>query len=218
MPMVWVIVAVVVVLLVVLFVALSMRRRRSHELQRGFGPEYDRTVDEQGRRSAERDLIERRKRREAFEIRELEPGARERYAQRWAAAQQEFVDNPISAVGTADVLVREVMHDRGYPVEEDFEQRAADISVDHPVLVENYRAAHSISVRAQSRDATTEQLRQSMVHYRALFDDLLAPSQPGATTSPEHPESTDTSGRQGAAPSEVSQAPSEVPHETTGSA
>ena len=172
--MTWVLVAVIVVLLVIIGV-LAARQQRSRNLKQDFGPEYNRVVAEQGdQRSAERELAERRKRVDDFEIRPLEPAARERYAERWTAAQRRFVDEPEAAVGEAHELVQQVMHDRGYPVDQDFEQRAADVSVDHPEVVENYRAAHAISVRAHNGQADTEQLRQSMVHFRALFDELLA--------------------------------------------
>ena len=116
-----------------------------------------------------------------FEIRSLDAADRERYLEQWKAAQRSFVDEPVDAVDQAHELVQRVMQDRGYPVDEGFEQRMADISVEHPVVVENYRAAHEISVRARDGQASTEQLRQAMVHFRALFDDLLAPGDaPGA--------------------------------------
>jgi hypothetical protein len=173
--MIWVLVAVIVVLLVVI-AALVARQQRSRRLKENFGPEYSRVVAERGdQRSAERELADRRRRMDRFEIRSLEPAARERYLDRWKGAQRLFVDEPAAAAGEAHVLVQQVMQDRGYPVDDDFEQRAADISVEHPNVVENYRAANAISVRAHSGRATTEQLRQSMVHFRALFDDLLAP-------------------------------------------
>jgi len=170
---IWVLVAVLVVLVVVLAVLL-MRSRRSQRLQDDFGPEYERTVEERGdRREAEAELAHRRERREQLDIRPLEPDARERYAERWQAAQRRFVDQPAPAVGEADALVSAVMSERGYPVSDEFEQRAADISVDHPVVVEHYRAAHAISLRATDGEAGTEDLRQAMVHFRALFDELL---------------------------------------------
>jgi hypothetical protein len=172
--MVWVLVAVVVVLLVVIG-ALVARQRRSRKLKEGFGPEYDRVVAARGdQRAGETELLERRKRHEQFDIRPLEPSVREGYRQRWEATQRRFVDEPAEAAGQASVLVRQVMRDRGYPVDDDFEQSAADVLVEHPVVVENYRAAHAISVRAGGGQASTEDLRQSMVHFRALFDELLA--------------------------------------------
>ena len=188
--MIWVLVAVVVVLLVIAGVLLA-RAQRSRKLKAEFGPEYGRVVAQQGdQRAAERELDDRRHRVETFEIRALDPGARQGYQEQWAAAQRYFVDKPANAVGRADELVRRVMHDRGYPVDDDFEQRTADISVEHPTVVENYRAAHGISVRARNGQANTEQLRQAMVHFRALFDDLLAPDEAepvdGATTAVGH--------------------------------
>jgi hypothetical protein len=169
----WVLVAVLVVAVVIL-VVLLMRSRRSQRLQEEFGPEYERTVEERGdRRQAEADLADRRERRAKLDIRPLEPGARDRYAERWQVAQRRFVDQPAPAVGEADALVSAVMSERGYPVSDEFDQRAADISVDHPVVVEHYRAAHAISQRATAGDASTEDLRQAMVHFRALFEELL---------------------------------------------
>ena len=173
--MIWVLLAVVVVLLVIIGVLVA-RQQRSRRLKDEFGPEYRRVVAERGdQRVAEKELADRRQRVGKFEIRPLEPAARERYLAQWAAAQRYFVDEPGGAVGRAHELVQRVMHDRGYPVDEDFERRTADISVEHPVVVENYRAAHAISIRATNGQATTEELRQAMVHFRTLFDDLLAP-------------------------------------------
>lgn len=173
--MVWVLLAVVVVLVVIVGVFVA-RQQRSRRLKDEFGPEYGRVVAERGdQRSAEQELVDRRQRVGKFEIRPLDPAVRERYLEQWGAAQRSFVDEPVGAVGQAHELVQQVMHDRGYPVDEDFEQRAADISVEHPAVVENYRAAQAISVRARNGQASTEQLRQAMVHFRALFDDLLAP-------------------------------------------
>jgi hypothetical protein len=171
--MVWILVAVLAVLLIVA-VVLLWRTQRSQQLREGFGPEYDRTVAEHGdRRAAESELVERRERRERFDVQELAPAARERYAERWRTTQRRFVDEPASAVAEADELVKAVMRDRGYPVEDDFERRAADISVDHPVVVEHYRAAHAISTDSARGDAGTEELRQAMVHFRALFAELV---------------------------------------------
>jgi hypothetical protein len=177
--MTWVLVAVVVVLLVIIGVLVA-RQQRSQRLKDEFGPEYGRVVVERGdQRAAEKELADRRQRVGTFEIRPLDPADRERYLEQWAEAQRYFVDEPVGAVGQAHELVQRVMHDRGYPVDEDFEQRTADISVEHPAVVENYRAAHAISVRAGNGQASTEQLRQAMVHFRALFDDLLAPGDAG---------------------------------------
>jgi hypothetical protein len=170
---VWVLIVVAAVIVVAIATALVMRKRRTERLQGRFGPEYDRTVEEaDGRRAAERDLAEREKRRAELDIRPLAPGARDRYAEEWRVVQQHFVDDPNGAIRDADALVTRVMRDRGYPTD-DFEQRAADVSVDHPDVVGHYREAHDISLRNDRGDVTTEQLRQAMVHYRALFEDLL---------------------------------------------
>ena len=171
--MVWALVAILVIALIAAGIVIA-RQRRSQQLQQGFGPEYERTIAETGdRNAAESELQARRKRRDELEIRELDPDARERYAERWRSAQRRFVDKPKQAVGDAHELVTEVMRERGYPVDEDFERRAADVSVDHPVVVDNYRAAHDISRRADRDEASTEELRQAIVHYRALFEELI---------------------------------------------
>jgi hypothetical protein len=168
---VWIVIAAAAVVVVVLLAiwAASRKRRTSH-LREGFGPEYDRTVDEAGsRRRAESELSDREKRREELDITPLAPGTRDRFANRWSTVQERFVDDPSGALNDAHTLVVEVMRERGYPTD-DFEQRAADVSVDHPDVVENYRAAYAISERD---DADTEEQRQALVHYRALFDELL---------------------------------------------
>lgn len=173
--MVWVLVAVIVVLVLVIGLLLA-RQQRSRQLKQDFGPEYQRAVAQHGdQRSAEKELTDRRRRVEKFEIRPLDPASRERYTESWGATQRYFVDEPVAAVGDAHTLVQKVMRERGYPVDDDFEQRAADISVEHPNVVENYRAANQISLEARNGQASTEQLRQSMVHFRALFEDLLRP-------------------------------------------
>jgi hypothetical protein len=172
--LVWIIVAIVVIAaLAAVGVALA-RRRRTERLQSRFGPEYERVVSESGdQRRAEAELQDRFSRRQQFEIRELDPASRERYGERWRHAQAHFVDQPAAAIAEADALVIEVMRERGYPVAGEFEQRAADVSVDHPAVVEHYRAAHRISSDATDGRASTEDLRQAMVHFRALFDELL---------------------------------------------
>lgn len=170
----WVWIVIVAVLVAGLLAAFAAgQRRRRTRLREGFGPEYDRTVEETGsRREAESELEERQKRREQLDIRLLSPAARDRYMDQWRDTQVRFVDDPGAAVGEADRLVQEVMRERGYPTD-DFEQRAADISVDHPGLVENYRKAHSIAESHENGEAETEDLRQSLVHYRSLFEKLL---------------------------------------------
>jgi hypothetical protein len=168
-----IVVIVVVVVLLLAAAALLVPRMRRRRLQERFGPEYERTVDSSGdRREAERDLQEREQRRKELEIRPLDPGARTAYAQRWRATQERFVDAPTSAVGDADALVQQVMRERGYPVG-DFEQQARDVSVDHGNVVSEYHAAHEISVLNERGQASTEQLREAMVHYRTLFTELL---------------------------------------------
>lgn len=148
-------------------------KRKTGRLRTRFGPEYTRAVEEGGsRRKAEAGLQEREKRVEGFAIRPLSPSDRERYIVSWRKVQADFVDNPQSSVSQADQLLGDVMSTRGYSVG-DFEQRSADISVDHPLLVENYRAAHEIAVRHAAGKASTEDLRQAMIHYRTLFDDLV---------------------------------------------
>ncbi len=177
----WVLIGVgaVALCLLIAWSALAARRRRG--LQESFGPEYDRTVaDAPTRREAESKLAERRKQRELLDVEPLEPAARERYADEWHRTQEHFVDDPAEAVGQADRLIQEVMRERGYPVE-DFDQRAADVSVDHPEVVSNYRAAHGISTANARGKASTEDLRTAMVHYRSLFAELLE-VQPAETT------------------------------------
>lgn len=166
-----VIVAAVVVAAAGLYFALM--RRRTARLQERFGPEYDRTVERQGgRREAEAELGSRVERREKLEIRPLSIESRERYLVSWREVQTKFVDDPAGAVASADQLVGSVMNERGYPLD-DFEQRADDISVDHPQVVERYRSAHGIAQKNAEGQATTEDLRQAIKHYRALFEDLL---------------------------------------------
>jgi hypothetical protein len=170
----WVVVLIVLAVLVVLgLVYMATRQKRSEALKGRFGPEYERAVEETGDRTqAERELRSREERREKLQIRDLDPATRERYMGTWRETQARFVDQPQQAVQEADALVILVMRDRGYPVD-DFEQRAADVSVDHPHVVDNYRAAHNISVANERGAASTEDLRQAMVHYRALFEHLL---------------------------------------------
>ncbi len=179
--MIWVLV-VIIVLLACAVGALAVRQRRSAQLREGFGPEYDRTVSERGDQgAAEAELRERRERRRSYDIRSLDDAARDRYAERWNATQRRFVDQPASALDEADGLVGEVMRERGYPVE-DFEQQAADVSVDHPTVVEHYREAHAVSA-GSAETASTEDLRRAMVHYRALFDELLGAGSDGGGTN-----------------------------------
>jgi len=172
--------AVLVVLVVAVVVVLYIRKRRSAraELREKFGPEYDRAVREHGsERKAEAKLEDRETRVEKLNIRELDALEHERFSKRWAAIQSRFIDSPKGAVTEADDLVSSVMQARGYPVS-DFNQRAADISVDHPRVVMNYRTAHDIVQRFGTADATTEELRTAMIHYRSLFDELVQVAAP----------------------------------------
>ncbi len=170
---IWVLIAVLVlVVLAVVGWSLS-RRRRSERLKEHFGPEYERTVGELGeQRAAEAELREREKKRKKLDIVELAPEARQEHTATWQRVQAEFVDDPQGALGRAERLVTRVMRERGYPID-DFDQRAADISVDHPDIVENYRGAHAIYESQHDGDIGTEDARQAFVHYRALFDRLL---------------------------------------------
>jgi hypothetical protein len=170
---VWVLIAigVVVVLAVVAWNALA--RRRTSRLQERFGPEYDRMVGTaENKREAESDLAAREERRAQLDIRPLSQAAGARYIASWQVVQAQFVDDPSVAVASADSLIQSVMSERGYPVE-DFEQRAADVSVDHPQVVENYRDGHRLAEASAAGTGSTEALRQAMRHYRALFDELV---------------------------------------------
>lgn len=171
----WILIAAIVVIAAVaVIVARSASgRKRTGRLKERFGPEYERTVGEAGeQRAAEKELAARERKRDKLDIVPLTPQAQEKYAARWRTVQTAFVDNPSNAVGDADRLVTQVMRERGYPID-DFDQRAADISVDHPKVVENFRGAHSIFLSQQEGDVGTEQQRQAFVHYRALFEQLL---------------------------------------------
>jgi len=148
-------------------------RQRSTKLQERFGPEYNRTVSELGSQAkAESELASRQKRVQRFHIVPLTPPETARFSDMWKALQLRFVDDPKAAVSEADRVVRELMTKRGYPMS-DFESSAADLSVDHPVVVSNYRAAQAIAARDARGEADTEELRKAVVHYRALFDELL---------------------------------------------
>ena len=173
------IVLVIVLLVVIGAVAwILMQRRRSEELRERFGPEYQRAVDELGDpQRAESELAAREKRVEKFDIRPLTAQEHQRFTQAWRSAQSHFVDEPTATIKQAERLVTDLMRTRGYPIA-DFDQRAADISVGHPNVVENYRAARAIAIANEREAASTEQLRQAMVHYRALFEDLLETSMP----------------------------------------
>ena len=172
---------VVVAIVVVLAIAWAIvRKRRSEALRQRFGPEYERTVREQGPGKAESVLSAREKRVEKLRIRNLAVDERERFVTEWREVQSRFVDDPNGAVIAADDLVTRLMNARGYPMS-DFDQKAADISVDHPRVVDNYRAGHEIALRQRGGGATTEDLRNAVIYYRSLFDELLQTSKVGDT-------------------------------------
>ena len=173
----WIVIAAAVVIVVAMAVIVARsvnRRKRSERLKNHFGPEYERAVGEAGdQRAGEKELVARERKRQKLDIVALAPEAHAKYAERWRTVQTAFVDNPSKAVGDADRLVTQVMRERGYPVD-DFDQRAADISVDHPNVVEHYRAAHILHLAQEQGDIGTEAQREAFVHYRALFEKLLA--------------------------------------------
>ncbi|WP_433323700.1 hypothetical protein [Spirillospora sp. CA-294931] len=172
---------VIMVVIIVAIVALiagagyvMWTRARSGKLRKQFGPEYDRAVERHGNRSAaERELRSRQERHQELELRELDPRQRELYREQWTHVQEQFVDAPEAAVEQGDRLVAAVMGERGYPTR-GYEDRVAHLSVEHGRTLDHYRRGHEISVRASRKEAGTEDLRQAMVHYRALFEDLLA--------------------------------------------
>ncbi|MDX3533809.1 hypothetical protein PV721_05400 [Streptomyces sp. MB09-01] len=166
------VIAVAAVVVIALTVALWAMARRRH-LQHQFGPEYDRTVEaEGGRMAAERELRAREQRHDKLEIKELPAERRDLYATEWSTVQEHFVDRPEGSVEEADELVSRLMRERGYPTD-DYSGQLRDLSVEHGRTLEHYRAAHDVKVRSADQRTTTEELRGAMVHYRALFDDLL---------------------------------------------
>lgn len=181
-------IAAVVILAVIAIAVWFWNRSQSRRLEQRFGPEYARTVDELGSRpKAEAELRTREKRVEKLNIVPLAPAEAARFSSAWKTLQGRFVDNPKGVLVEADQLVRELMAKRGYPMG-DFESRYADISVDHPAVVDHYRAARVIAQRDRRGEADTEELRKAVVHYRALFDDLLEVRQPSPARSKEHME------------------------------
>ena len=174
------IVLAVAVVVVAVLAYLLLTRRRNEQLQGKYGPEYQRLVRTEGQRQASREISRREKRVESLHVRPLASEERDRFSNDWQHTQARFVDDPVGSVTEADRLVGSLMTTRGYPVAE-FEQRAADISVDHPLVVEHYRVAHDIALRHQARQASTEDLRQALVHYRALFSELLEQREPATT-------------------------------------
>jgi hypothetical protein len=178
--------AVVILALVAVGAWLMYRRKQqSDRLTQRFGPEYGRAVDQMGSRTkAEEELRARERRVEKLKIVPLAPSDAARFSQDWKTLQGRFVDNPKGVLVEADLLVRELMERRGYPMG-DFESRAADISVDHPAVVDHYRQAQAIAMRDRRGEADTEEMRKAVVHYRALFDELLEVRQDERTTTTE---------------------------------
>jgi hypothetical protein len=174
-PMEMAVAVAIVVVIVLSLVALIWLRQRTHlqRMRKRYGPEYDRLVAEMGsRRRVEKRLAERERRVSQYDIRPLSEMDRARYLRVWRTVQARFVDDPGDAVAKADQLLGEAMADRGYPVA-DFDRRAADMSVHYPTVAQNYRAGHDIALKHQAGKATTEDLRQAMIHYRALFEELV---------------------------------------------
>ena len=171
---IWLWIVIIVVLVAIALAAvMAARRRRTMMLRERFGTEYDRTLDARdGQRAAEADLRGREREHARLDIKPLSEASRARYAGEWRAAQQSFVDQPEEATAAAYDLVNRVMAERGYPMR-DFDARADLVSVDHPDVVENYRVAHGIHERAQHQQASTEDLREAMIRYRSLFEELL---------------------------------------------
>lgn len=170
---VWLLIAAGAVVVVAGLVWMAVRRRRSKKLHERFGDEYDRTLEHADRRKdAEIDLRDRVREHHKLDIKPLSPAACTWYAEDWRMIQTRFVDQPETALNEADALLTKVMEVRGYPVD-DFEAKAALVSVDHPDVVENYRFAHDVHVRNKDQRASTEELREAFLRYRSLFDELL---------------------------------------------
>ena len=188
---------VIVIVAVVLLVAVAVVFNRRRALRQRFGPEYDRVVESaDDRRAAERELRERERRHAELELRPLDPAAHERYTQSWEEIQVRFVDAPEQAVGQADELVTRLIAERGYPTG-DYDDQLSHLSVEHSRTLDHYRQAHDINERNARGEATTEQLRQAFVHYRALFADLLgtepdrlAGSTPNSDATPDRERQT----------------------------
>ncbi|MGV9777668.1 hypothetical protein [Streptosporangium sp. NPDC003464] len=181
---IWVAVIVVAVVAIIAVGYAVLQQRRRHRLRDRFGPEYERTLRERDtRHEAEQELIAREQRVNSLDIRPLDSGTRDAYAKKWMEVQERFVDAPGFAVTEADHLVTSVMAERGYPTD-DFEQRLSDLSVAHGRTLGHYRQAHEISSRAAHKEASTEELRQAMVHYRVLFEELLSAPEGAANGGP----------------------------------
>ena len=178
----WILVAIGIVVVFELVAWMALAQRRTSHLRGRFGPEYDRVAGgATSKRAAEAELAEREERRESFDIRELPETSRARCLEQWRTVQAEFVDEPQRALASADELLQRVMAERGYPVE-DFDRRAADLSADHPEVVEHYRAGRSFTESSRGDGDSTEDLRQAMDHYRTLFEELVEPALAPART------------------------------------
>jgi hypothetical protein len=212
---VWVVI-VIAVLIAIALGAVTARNRRTAALRGRFGPEYDRAIENSDdRRAAEADLLARQKERAQFDVEPLPEAARLRFAGEWRDLQARFVDQPAPAAAAADVLITRVMEARGYPMK-DFDTQANLVSVDHPDTVENYRFAHAVQQRAQTEQASTEDLREALLRYRSLFDELLRPEADGAagddTAGPTRP--TNSNGRRPVAAEPEAQVPETTISET----
>jgi hypothetical protein len=201
MAAVWIVIAIVVVAVVAL-VAVVARNRRTAILRDRFGPEYDRAVENtDDRRAAETELLARQKQRAQFDVRPLAEADRLRFAAEWRDLQERFLDEPAESADAADALVTRVMEARGYPMR-DFDTQADLVSVDYPQTVENYRFAHAVQQRSQTQQASTEELREALLRYRSLFDELLRPEgdDAGTTADSAHPASSNGGQRVTAGP------------------
>jgi hypothetical protein len=184
------VILIILALLVVAAVLFAVRMGRRKKLQNTFGPEYDRVVADTGSRTeAEKELREREKRHAGLELRDLSRESQAKYAAAWEEVQIQFVDNPTHAVGTADELVTRLIAERGYPTDGSYDDKMADLSVEHAGTLQHYRDAHAISERNRDGKASTEDLRQALVHYRALFADLLG-TDPVPSVSNDHTDTT----------------------------
>jgi hypothetical protein len=191
---IWVVIAIAVVAVIAL-VAVGARKRKTAMLRERFGPEYDRAVENRdGRRAAEADLRAREKQRAQFDVKPLPEATRLRFADEWRDVQERFVDQPAQAATAADNLITRVMEARGYPMK-DFDAQAELVSVDHPDTVENYRFAHAVRQRSQTQQASTEDLRDALLRYRSLFDELLRPEDGAAAATTGQAKAAGTSSR-----------------------
>ena len=211
---VWAVIVIAVVAVIALVTA-GVSKRRTAVLRDRFGLEYDRAVENRGgQRAAEADLRAREKQRAQLDIKSLPEATRLRFAGEWRDVQENFVDQPEQATTAADTLVTRVMETRGYPMN-DFDAQADLVSVDHPDTVENYRFAHAVRQRAQTQQASTEDLREALLRYRSLFDELLRPEGNGAAGTTGHVQPVASSRRQRDAAEPEPQDPGAGPIEKT---